>query len=98
MALGVIIIVICLYNPWYCRFFLRDEWNRWEEILPQLENVTLNGYNESTDTYYFTLYDNRILFTEKCEVGILCRDGLVLTWFDEYHNKKAVEILKTKIQ
>ena len=97
VALGVIMLAICVYNPWYCRVFLRDEWKAWEEIIPQLEHVTLRGYDESEDTYYFTLYNNRILFKEGCKVGIVKNDGMVLTWFDTHHNKQAVEILKTKI-
>ena len=98
MILGIIALVIILYNPWYCRVFLRNEWNAWEELLPQLHNATLVEYYEKQNMYSFTLNNNHIHFIDGCKVGVVCSNGTVLTWFDTYHNKKAVEILKTKIQ
>ena len=97
MIVSIITLVVTSYNPLYCRIFRRDEWNTWEELLPQLHNATLIGKWENQNVYSFILNDDHIHFIDGCKVGIVCNDGTVLTWFDTYHNKKAVEILKTMI-
>lgn len=97
MILSIIMLVIISYNPWYCRVFLRNKWNTWEELLPQLHNATLVEYYEKENVYSFTLNNDHIHFIDGCKVGIVCSNGTILTWFDTYHNKKAVKILKTMI-
>ncbi len=111
--LTVILFAIEISHTWYCFFYEHKDWKQWEEICKLLPSSSLiihhvfEGKNSLLNCYAFEI---PFLDSVKCTVDIYywetkntvsvhLDDGkCYLSGFDTYHVKKALEIIKNKLE
>ena len=102
-------MIIMSNNKWYCKYYLKDEWNRWKYIQDHIENIKfieVDYYDYDTLMCYFNfkvddinqkLFDNNEYYINlNCNTGlcaVFSKDDCILSTFDTYNSKKTAMLL-----
>lgn len=102
-------MIIMSNNKWYCKYHLKDEWNRWKYIQDHIDNIKfieVDYYDYDTLMCYFKfkvddinqkLFDNNEYYINlNCNTGlcaVFSKDDCILSTFDKYNSKKTAMLL-----
>lgn len=110
LLICVINILICTQknNKIYCYIYEHKEWVLWEEVCKKLQFAKFAGHHTYEDApecnnFRFYIHDIKggveVTYFENIEtVGVFdLQNNCLLSDFDRYHSKKAIEIIKKMI-
>lgn len=106
----VIMALICTpkNNKIYCYIYEHKDWVLWEEVCKKLQFAKFAGHNTYKDT---PQYNNFVFYMQDIKDGVKVsyyenlgvisvfdsQNKCLLSDFDQYHSKKAIEIIKKMV-